>query len=139
MGGPGSLKGKIIAVLGLAFKLNTDDMREAPAITICEGLVQRGAQLRAFDPAAIKEASWRLPGLISAGRLSFAADEYDAARGAHALVIVTEWNQCRKLDLERIKAGMANSGNGAFFFDLRNIYKRSEAETAGFTYFGVGQ
>jgi UDPglucose 6-dehydrogenase len=134
-GSAAPLAGKTIAILGLAFKLNTDDMREAPAIAICEGLAQKGAVLRAYDPAAMKEASWRLEGLTSSGKLSFASDEYDAAAGAHALVIVTEWNQFRNLDLGRVKNSMA----GAFFFDLRNIYKRSEVEAAGFSYFGVGQ
>jgi UDPglucose 6-dehydrogenase len=129
----GNLSGKTIAILGLAFKLNTDDMREAPAITICQGLVQRGAKLRVYDPASIKEASWRLDSIKDS--LHFAADEYDAVSGAHALVIVTEWNQFRNLDLKRLKNSMVSS----LFFDLRNIYKRSEVEEAGFSYFGVGR
>jgi UDPglucose 6-dehydrogenase len=135
--GAENLAGKTIAILGLAFKLNTDDMREAPAITICEGLVQLGAKLRVYDPAAMKEASWRLKSLVSAGaeKLRFAADEYDAVSGADAVVIVTEWNQFRNLDLNRIKNSMA----GALFFDLRNIYKREEVEDEGFSYFGVGR
>jgi UDPglucose 6-dehydrogenase len=128
----GTVTGKTIAILGLAFKLNTDDMREAPAITICQGLAERGAKLRAYDPAAMKEAAWRLASIKG---LYFSADEYDAVSGAHALVIVTEWNQFRNLDLKRLKSSMA----GTFFFDLRNIYKRSEVEAAGFSYFGVGR
>lgn len=133
MGGPGSLKGKTIAVLGLAFKPNTDDMREAPALDICEGLAARGARLRAWDPEAMKEAAWRLASLKDA--LTFAADEYDALDGADGLVIVTEWNQFRNLDMDKTASLM----RGRFFFDLRNIYKRVEVEAKGFTYFGVGR
>jgi len=133
MGGPGSLSGKTVAVLGLAFKPNTDDMREAPAIAICEGLAARGATIRAWDPEAMKEAAWRLEGVK--GSLSFAADEYDALKGADALVLVTEWNQLRTLDLDRVKALM----RGRAFFDLRNVYKRAEVEGKGFRYFGVGR
>ena len=133
MGGPGSLAGKTVAILGLAFKPNTDDMREAPAIAICEGLAARGASLRAFDPEAMKEASWRLAGI--AGSLAFAKDEYEALAGADALVLVTEWNQFRTLDLERAGALMRSRN----FFDLRNVYKRAEVEQRGFRYFGVGR
>ncbi|GHU80901.1 UDP-glucose 6-dehydrogenase [Spirochaetia bacterium] len=133
LGGPGSLKSKTIAILGLAFKLNTDDMREAPAITICEGLVRRGAKLRVFDPVAMKEASWRLASIKDA--VYFAADEYDACQAAHALVLVTEWNQFRNLDLVRVKNTLALP----CFFDLRNIYKREELEAAGLRYWGVGR
>jgi UDPglucose 6-dehydrogenase len=133
MGGTGSLKGKTIAILGLAFKPNTDDMREAPSIAICEGLAARGARLRAWDPEAMKEASWRLEDIK--GGLEFAADEYDAIRGSDALVLVTEWNQLRNLDMEKVGA-LVKSRN---FFDLRNVYKRADMEKAGFRYFAVGQ
>ncbi|HOJ98111.1 MAG TPA: UDP-glucose/GDP-mannose dehydrogenase family protein [Termitinemataceae bacterium] len=133
LGGPGSLKGKTIAILGLAFKPNTDDMRESPAITICEGLATRGAQLRAFDPAAMKEASWRLSAIKDS--LYYAHDEYEAIEGADALVILTEWNQFRNLDLERVRRLL----RAPYFFDLRNIYKRQEVEAAGLTYFAVGK
>jgi UDPglucose 6-dehydrogenase len=133
MGGSGSLTGKTVAVLGLAFKPNTDDMREAPAIAICEGLVARGARIRAWDPAAMKEASWRLAGIKDS--LTFAADEYDAIAGADALVLATEWNQLRTLDMRRVKE-LLKSHN---FFDLRNVYKRAEMEAQGFRYFAVGQ
>ncbi len=133
MGGKGSLEGKTLAILGLAFKPNTDDMREAPAIAICEGLVARGAKLRAWDPEAMKEASWRLSDIK--GSLVFAKDEYEALKGADALVLVTEWNQLRTLDLEKVKALMKAN----FFFDLRNVYKRAEVENRGFVYFGVGR
>ncbi|GHU12638.1 UDP-glucose 6-dehydrogenase [Spirochaetia bacterium] len=131
----GSPAGKTIAILGLAFKLNTDDMREAPAIDICEGLVRRGAKLRVYDPAAMKEAAWRLESIKDA--LYFAGDEYDAVRGTEALVIVTEWHQFRSMDLNRARENMAVSR--PCFFDLRNIYKREEAEEAGFSYWGVGR
>jgi UDPglucose 6-dehydrogenase len=133
MGGAGSLRGKTVAVLGLAFKPNTDDMREAPAIAICEGLAARGAKIRAWDPEAMKEAAWRLEGVKAS--LEFAADEYDALDGADALVLVTEWNQLRTLDLDRVKALMRTPA----FFDLRNVYKRAEVEGKGFSYFGVGR
>lgn len=132
-GGAGSLRGKTLAILGLAFKPNTDDMREAPAIAICEGLVARGAQLRAWDPEAMKEASWRLESIKNS--LVFAKDEYEAMMGADALVLVTEWNQLRTLDFDRVK-GLLRS---PVFFDLRNVYKRANLEGMGFKYYGVGQ
>jgi len=130
----GTLKDKTIAILGLSFKPNTDDMREAPSITICEELVRCGALLRLFDPAARKEALWRLESIQDS--IYFAEDEYDAVSGSHALVIITEWNQFRNMDLAKIKNNM--KPNPAFF-DLRNIYKRHETEEAGFSYFAVGR
>ena len=132
LGGTGALAGKTIAILGLAFKQNTNDMRESPAIAICEGLAARGARLRGWDPQAMDEAAWRLKGI--AGQLYFAMDEYDALTGSHALVLVTEWNQFRNLDLGRIKKTLL----GPFFFDLRDIYRQEEVESAGLTYVGVG-
>jgi UDPglucose 6-dehydrogenase len=128
----GPLKGKTIAVLGLAFKPNTDDMRESPAITLCQGLAGRGAKIRAWDPAAMKEAEWRLKSIKE--HLVFASDEYDAVTGADALVILTEWNQLRNLDLFRVKKLLTLP----YFFDLRNIYKQEEAENAGLRYTGIG-
>ncbi|MDR3146798.1 MAG: UDP-glucose/GDP-mannose dehydrogenase family protein [Treponema sp.] len=128
----GTLAGKTIAILGLAFKQNTNDMRESPAIAICEGLAARGAQLRVWDPQAMEEALWRLKGI--AGQIHFATDEYDTLTGSHALVLVTEWNQFRNLDLNRIKKTLL----GPWFFDLRDIYKREEVEAAGLSYLGVG-
>lgn len=130
----GSLAGKTIAILGLAFKPNTDDMREAAALTICEGLVQHGAaSLRVWDPAAMNEAAWRLASIKD--RLVFAADEYDAIAGADALVLLTEWNQIRNLELDKVKRLLKGDG----FFDLRDIYKRREVEATGLRYFGVGK
>jgi UDPglucose 6-dehydrogenase len=128
----GSVAGKSIAVLGLAFKPNTDDMREAPSVTICEELARRGALLRVYDPAAMKEAAWRLEAVKDA--VYFASDEYDALKGAAAAVLLTEWNQFRNLDLVRVKKLLALP----CFFDFRNIYKRKEVEAAGLRYFGVG-
>jgi UDPglucose 6-dehydrogenase len=132
----GQAAGKTIAILGLAFKHSTDDMREAPAMTICEELVRRGAKLRVYDPAAMKEALWRLETVKDS--VYFACDEYDAVTGCHALAIVTEWHQFRNMDLNRIKLCM-NPASKPCFFDLRNIYKREEAEEAGFCYWGVGR
>ena len=131
--GLGGVAGKTLAVLGLAFKPNTDDMREAPSLTICEGLAARGATLRMWDPAALKEAAWRLKSLGEKAVL--ARDEYDAMDGANGLIILTEWNQFRNLDLDRVKVLLKSPK----LFDLRNIYSRKVLEAAGFTYFGVGQ
>ncbi|MDR2786287.1 MAG: UDP-glucose/GDP-mannose dehydrogenase family protein [Treponema sp.] len=133
LGGAGSVMGKSIAILGLAFKPNTDDMRESPAITICEELVRNGALLRVYDPAAMKEAAWRITSHKDA--VYFASDEYDALEGAAAAVLLTEWNQFRNLDLARVKKLLALP----CFFDFRNIYKREEVEAAGLRYFGVGK
>jgi UDPglucose 6-dehydrogenase len=131
--GMGGVAGKTIAILGLTFKPNTDDMREAPSITICEGLVARGARLRVWDPAGMKEAAWRLKDIRT--QVCFAVDEYDAMKGADAVVILTEWNQFRTLEIERIQAIM----NARVLFDLRNIYPRHIVEGKGFEYFSVGQ
>ena len=127
-----SLKNKTIAVLGLAFKPNTDDCRESPAIFICEYLAGKGAKLRVFDPAAHKEAMWRLEPVKDS--VYFADDEYDAAKGTDALVIATEWNQFRNLDLNKIKELLISP----YFFDLRNIYKPNVLKDMGFNYFGTG-
>jgi UDPglucose 6-dehydrogenase len=126
------LKGKTLAILGLSFKLNTDDMRESPSIAICEYLADNGALLRLFDPAAMQEAKLRLSGIEKS--TYFASDEYDAVKGCDALVIVTEWNQFRNLDLNRIKELLSSP----YFFDLRNIYKKEVVTSLGFYYFGIG-
>jgi UDPglucose 6-dehydrogenase len=125
----GSVSGKRIGVLGLAFKPNTDDMREAPSIPLIEALVERGAAVSSFDPVAREQAEKIFSGI------EFASDAYAAAEGADALVIVTEWDEFRALDLERI----AESLRGKVLVDLRNVYDRSEAEEAGLTYYGVGR
>ena len=131
--GLGGVEGKILAILGLSFKPNTDDMRDAPSVAICEGLAARSAGLRVWDPSALKEAAWRLKPLGE--KVTFASDEYDALKGADALVILTEWNQFRNLDLDRVKGLLRQP----YFFDLRNIYRRGVVEAKGFRYFGVGQ
>ena len=128
----GSLNGKTAAILGLAFKQNTDDMRESPSVTICEYLAHNGASLRLYDPAAMEEAKWRLDAIKDS--VYFAADEYDAAKGADALVIATPWNQFRNIDLSRIKKLLKDDK----FVDLRNIYKPEEVISQGLNYFGIG-
>jgi UDPglucose 6-dehydrogenase len=125
----GSLSGKRVGVLGLAFKPNTDDMREAPSIPLIQGLIERGASVAAYDPVARHQAEQVLKGV------EFAADAYAAADGADALVIVTEWDEFRALDLEKL----AESMRGKVLIDLRNVYDREEAERAGLAYQGVGR
>ncbi|MBN1413049.1 MAG: UDP-glucose/GDP-mannose dehydrogenase family protein [Spirochaetales bacterium] len=130
--GLSGVKGKTLAVLGLSFKPNTDDMREAPSLTIINSLVRKGAKIMAYDPIAVDEARKCLSG--HEGSIGFCADEYDAVTGADALIIITEWNQFRNLDFDRIKQSMKTP----VIFDLRNIYTRSSVEARGFKYFGVG-
>jgi len=125
----GELAGKRVGILGLAFKPNTDDMREAPSIPIVHGLIERGATVVAFDPVAREQAEKVLTGV------EFADDAYAAAEGADALVIVTEWDEFRALDLDRIAAML----RGKVLVDLRNVYDRSEAEAAGLSYYGIGR
>jgi len=124
-----SVQGKRIGVLGLAFKPNTDDMRDAPSIPLINSLVERGAKVSAFDPVAREQAEKVF------NNIEFAHDAYAAASGADALVIVTEWDEFRALDLDKI----ASSMGGKVLVDLRNVYDRQEAEEAGLTYFGVGR
>jgi UDPglucose 6-dehydrogenase len=125
----GDLGGKRIGVLGLSFKPETDDMRESPATDIIREMQRRGATVRAFDPVAMEEAKHSLPDI------EYASDEYDAIRDADALVIVTEWNQFRALDMEKVK-GLLRSPRIA---DLRNIYEPSDMRALGFEYVGVGR
>ena len=125
----GKLNGKVIAVLGLAFKPETDDMREAPAVAIIRSLIDGGAKVRAYDPVAMSEAKKLLPDI------EYADDEYAAVTGADALVFVTEWNQFRALDLARIRDLMAT----AKVADLRNIYDPEDMKELGFQYVGVGR
>jgi UDPglucose 6-dehydrogenase len=127
--GVGELKGKGIAVLGLSFKPNTDDLRDAPALYIIERLLKEKAKIRTYDPVAMDNARCLLHGV------TFCKDPYDAAKGSDALVIVTEWNQFRNLDLERIKGLMKQR----LFFDLRNIYEPEKMKKMGFRYFSVGR
>jgi UDPglucose 6-dehydrogenase len=125
----GDVRGKRIGVLGLAFKPNTDDMREAPSIPLILGLIERGAQVIAFDPVAREQAEQVLSGA------EFAEDAQAAVTGADALVIVTEWDEFRALDLEELAQAM----RGKVLVDLRNVYDRGEAERAGLTYYGIGR
>ncbi len=125
----GSVDGKVIAILGLTFKPNTDDMREAPSLSIIAGLKAAGASIRVFDPEGMNEAKELLDGV------EWCADAYDAATGADALTIVTEWNEFRALDLERIKSLMT----APVMVDLRNIYNPDEMAAAGFRYTCVGR
>jgi len=125
----GNVKGKTIAILGLAFKPNTDDMRESPAITIIEKLDKLGANIRAFDPKAMDEAKHVLP------KIDYLDDPYACAEDADALVIVTEWDQFRALDTTRLKAIMA----APVLVDLRNIYSPKQMTKFGFIYSSVGR
>ncbi|WP_122928027.1 UDP-glucose/GDP-mannose dehydrogenase family protein [Sphingobium sp. LF-16] len=125
----GSVRGKTIAVLGLTFKPNTDDMRDAPSLSIIQALQDGGAQIRAFDPEGIEAAQPLLQ------NVDFFHDPYAAAQGASAVVLVTEWDALRALDLSRLRGVMA--GNG--LVDLRNIYRPEVAEAAGFIYDSVGR
>jgi len=123
------LRGKTIAVLGLTFKPDTDDMREAPSIPLITALKDLGAKVRAYDPAGMQQARTELPDI------EYAADAYACARGAHAVVIVTEWTQFRALDLDRLKREMATP----VVVDLRNIYRPDGMAEQGFTYESVGR
>jgi UDPglucose 6-dehydrogenase len=124
----GSVRGKRIAVLGLAFKPNTDDMREAPSLAIIAALQDGGAEIVAYDPESMEPAKALLSGV------SFAADPYSCIDGADALVIVTEWDAFRALDLDRVK----NSLRAPIVVDLRNIYRSDDMRRRGFTYSNVG-
>ena len=125
----GNLRGKTIAVLGLAFKPNTDDMREAPSIPLITALIDQGAKVRAYDPESMQQARAELPDV------AYCNDAYSCAKGADALVIVTEWEQFRALDLKRLKAELAQP----VVVDLRNIYRPDEMAALGFAYESVGR
>ncbi|MEW5726054.1 MAG: UDP binding domain-containing protein, partial [Thermodesulfobacteriota bacterium] len=125
----GGVAGKQVAVLGLTFKPNTDDVREAPALYITQRLVERGAKVRAYDPAGMKNAAKVLTGV------EYAENLYQAAKGADALVIMTEWNQFRNLDWKRIKQVM----NDQVVVDLKNIYEPARMKELGFVYTSVGR
>jgi len=125
----GDVRGKTVGVLGLSFKPETDDMRDSPALTIVRALQARGARVQAYDPQAMDAARKELPDL------TLCSDAYEACRGAEALVIVTEWNQFRMLDLDRIKALLARP----VVVDLRNIYDPAPMRAAGFEYVCIGR
>jgi len=124
------LKGRRFAVWGLAFKPNTDDMREAPAVVVIEGLLAAGAQVTAYDPEAMDECKKRHLG----DKIEYADVPMAALDGADALVLVTEWNEFRRPDFEAVKAGLKTP----VVFDGRNIYSRATLERLGFTYHGIG-
>jgi UDPglucose 6-dehydrogenase len=125
----GNLRGKTIAVLGLTFKPNTDDMREAPSLTIVTALQDAGARVRAYDPAGMEQAKKVLE------NVEYCDGPYACAEGAHALVIVTEWEQFRALDLERLKREMASP----VIVDLRNVYRPDEMARHDFAYESIGR
>ena len=125
----GDFKGKSIAILGLAFKQNTDDIRKSPAIDIIQLLVKEGGHIRCFDPLAMSNTKKILPDL------SYCQDEYETAKASDALVIATEWNQFRNLDLIKMKKLLKSP----ILLDLRNLYDPAALKSLGFTYEGVGR
>ena len=125
----GDVSGKTIAVLGLAFKPGTDDMREAPSIDIVNGLAAIGARIRAYDPESMSEAR-----NVLHSEVEYCNDAYECAAGASALVIVTEWDAFRALDLQRLKETLSEP----LVVDLRNIYRPDEMRRRGFRYYGIG-
>ncbi|HSC19442.1 MAG TPA: UDP-glucose/GDP-mannose dehydrogenase family protein [Rhizomicrobium sp.] len=127
-GALGGVQGKTIAVLGLTFKPNTDDMRDAPSLVIVPGLQERGANIQAYDPEGMAEARKHLS-------VAFCESAYEALSGADAVIILTEWNEFRALDLKRVKATM----KAPVMIDLRNIYRPAQMAEAGFRYVSVGR
>jgi len=128
----GDVQGKTFAVLGLSFKPETDDMREAPSLTIIPALIKEGAKIKAYCPEGMKEAKWRLEEYKD--HIQYMENPYKASEGSDALVLLTEWNEFKELDLSKIKELL----NGNFFFDFRNVFPREKAEEAGLEYTGVG-
>jgi UDPglucose 6-dehydrogenase len=126
----GPLKGKVVGVWGLAFKPRTDDMREAPAITIIERLIAAGARVQAYDPEATKVAKG-----IFGSRVQFCERSYDALKGADALALVTEWSEFREPDFPRMRKLMRTP----VVFDGRNIYSPDQMRAHGFTYYSIGR
>ena len=124
----GSVEGKRIALLGLAFKPNTDDMRDAPSLDIAAGLLEAGAEIMAYDPEAMEQAKPLM-------QVAFAKGPYDCVEGADAVVIVTEWDAFRALDLNRVKAALKSP----VVVDLRNVYRAEEMRAHGFAYHGIGR
>lgn len=129
----GDVKGKVVGVLGLSFKPDTDDMREAPSLDIIRGLVQAGAKIHAYCPEGIKEARWRLSDIEKS--IIYCADEYSTANDVDAMVLITEWNQFRGMDLKKVKDRMRDN----FYFDLRNVYIKDSNVRELFKYYPVGQ
>ncbi len=135
LGGSGSLFGKTIAVLGLAFKDNTDDMREAASIDVIGWLKEAGADVRVYDPVAVETARRILP----EWDVTYCVDEYDAARGSHGVIIVTEWKRFRTLDLARLREVMLPQPEGPVLVDGRNLFDPAEIMRVGFRYHGIGR
>jgi UDPglucose 6-dehydrogenase len=125
----GDVRGKTVGVLGLTFKPNTDDMRDAPSIAIIQALTDAGAIIRAYDPEGMEMAKSVISGV------EYGVDAYDVAKNADCLVLVTEWNAFRSLDLPRLRSAMA----APIFVDLRNVYRRKDVEAAGFAYSSIGR
>ncbi|WP_455244946.1 UDP-glucose dehydrogenase family protein [Petrachloros mirabilis] len=125
----GEIKGATVGMLGLSFKPNTNDLREAPALTIAQALLDRGIKVRAYDPAALEEGSRLLNGLVPC------RSSYEAAEGADALVLMTEWNEFRNLDFTKLKSLMRQT----VLVDLRNIYEPSRVASYGFRHISVGR
>ncbi|MGE0393383.1 MAG: UDP-glucose/GDP-mannose dehydrogenase family protein [Vicinamibacterales bacterium] len=126
----GNLKGKVVAVWGLAFKPRTDDMREAPAVPLVEALLAAGAKVRVYDPEAMEQGR-----RIFGDRVTYAKNPYDAVKNADALALVTEWNEFRRPDFERIQKAMRTP----VVFDGRNIFTPGQMRAAGFTYYSIGR
>ena len=126
----GALKGRTVAVWGLAFKPKTDDMREAPSIPIIESLLERGARIQVYDPEAMKVARG-----IFGSRVTYAAKNYDALKGADALAVVTEWHEFREPDFVRMRKLMRQP----VVVDGRNIYEKEQMKALGFTYYSIGR
>jgi UDPglucose 6-dehydrogenase len=129
--GLGATAGKTVAVLGLSFKPNTDDIRESRALKICEALLAEGCSLRVFDPVAMPQSS----AVLKDPKVEYSANAYEAARGSDALIVATEWNEFRNLDLSRLRAAM----QGDLLVDARNIFEVGKAKEAGFRYYGTGR
>ena len=129
----GSVKDKKITILGLSFKPETDDMRDAPSIDIIRGLIKNGAIIKAYCPEGMREAKWRLKDVEE--NIEYCDNEYIAVNDADATVVITEWNQFRGINLGKVKELM----NGNYLFDLRNIYSKNQEVMKLFNYYGVGK
>ena len=127
------VKGKVMGILGLSFKPDTDDMRDAPSIDIIRGLVEEGAKIHAYCPEGIKEARWRLADIEK--NIIYCADEYSVANDADGIVLITEWNQFRGMNLDKVRDRMKDR----YYFDLRNIYTKDFHVREIFKYFPIGQ
>jgi UDPglucose 6-dehydrogenase len=125
----GELDGRTIGLLGLSFKPNTDDMRDSPSVDVAKSLQEQGAKVRAFDPVAMKVAAPLMPGV------EMTPDPYSMAEGCDALLVITDWNEFKHLDLERIRDLMKQP----VLFDARNIYEPEKLRSLGFNYRGFGR